>query len=155
MKDELAEKTEILNKLEKDKKEVSAAKDKAVRKASTVENEISNLKDNLAKLEAEKQATNFGKSERDKLKTELEKSQASISKLKASIDSLTREKEGLSKKIKDMVSGGEKTQEELHKKNSDLISQLASLGEYVIKYIINFAMNIEIIQCYQNFFISF
>ena len=93
----------------------------------SIENETTALKESVAKLEAEKKANNFGKVEKDKLKNELEKATANVQKFQSSIDSLTREKTGLSKKIEEMTKGGEKTKEELHQKNADLISKVAQI----------------------------
>merc|ERR1711935_310846 len=78
VKGELASKIEELEKLNKAKKEVAAAKDKALKKANSIESETSTLKESIAKLEAEKLANNFGKSDREKMKADLDKSTEAV-----------------------------------------------------------------------------
>ncbi len=49
------------------------------------------------------------------------------SKMSAKIESLTKECSALKQKIDDMSKGGEKTKQDLHQKNSSLLSQVSQL----------------------------
>ena len=84
----------------------------------SIENETAALKESVAKLEAEKKANNFGKTEKEKMKVELEKATENVQKLKSSLDSITREKDGLSKKIKEMSEGHSDTNSKILVMNS-------------------------------------
>ena len=82
------------------------------------------MKKTLESLEGEKRANNFGKYEREKMKSELDSVQQERSKMTTKIEALTKECSSLKAKIEEMSKGGEKTKQELHQKNSSLLSQV-------------------------------
>ena len=68
----LSKKEEATGKLEKDRREALIAKDKANKVVETARAERDQAKKGLETLEAEKRANNFGKYEREKMKSELD-----------------------------------------------------------------------------------
>ena len=68
----LSKKEEATGKLEKDRREALIAKDKANKVVETARAERDQAKKALETLEAEKRANNFGKYEREKMKSELD-----------------------------------------------------------------------------------
>ena len=131
VKAKLAKKEEAISKAEKDRREALLAKDKANKLVDTARADRDQAKQNLATLETEKRHNNFGKYEKEKMKAELDALQEEKQKMTSKIESLTSECTSLKSKIEEMSKGGEKTKQDLHKKNTGLLSKVANLENQI------------------------
>ena len=127
VKTKIKTKEESISKLEKDKREANIARDKANKGVETARNDRDKVRQDLEKLETEKRSNNFGRYEKEKMKTEMDGLHTERQKLVTNVETQKNEISLLKSKIEEMGKGGKKTEQDLHKKNTSLISKVSSL----------------------------
>ena len=91
----LGKREEVISKLEKDKREVGLARDKALKQIEDIDKERDRLRENLSRLEGEKKSNNFGKYEKDRMKAEVDKMVEERGKMSAKMEALSAERNSL------------------------------------------------------------